>query len=234
MNSSSLARLQEISERASGLRRTFDDLKAAWPEGAEFRGSDASGALTVTISSKGDVVQVDLAADWQKRIDERSLARAINEAVGAASVPLADQWLDDLDEQGVEEAPRASTRPRLTLEEYRRRYGTPHTLEDLAPAFDRLAAARAEYDRSQVQLRQLAGHERFESPRGFFRVTRSRANLLALEYEKGDFTFRSTDEVQREIVASLDEIRRRAAEEQAEFDASFPALAAIRAEDAER
>lgn len=234
MDSPDLARLQSISDRASGLRRTINKLKSAWPDGAEFRGSDDSGALTVTISAKGDVVQVDLATDWQKRIDERSLARAVNEAIGAASIPLADAWFENVAPDALDVAPRASSRPRVTLDEYRSRHPAPRSLDDLRAKFDLLAAARAEYTRSKSQLGELTARQSFDSPRGLFRVVRSRANLLALTYERNALTFTSQADIESDIVGSLDEIRRRSSNDKAEFDASFPTLAALRERDTER
>lgn len=228
MYSTSPERLQSISDRTSGRQRTFDALKAAWPDGAEFSGTDKSGALTVTISAQGDVAQVDLVADWSKRIDERSLARAINEAIGAASIPLVQQWSDNLDPDAPDGTSCASSRPQMTLDEYRCHVPAPQSLGDLEAQFNRLAAARYEYARLKSQLDQPPAHESFESPRGLFRVTRSRANLLALTYERNALTFIDKASIEREIMSSLVEIRRRDSSAQAELSASFPALAALR------
>ncbi|MFG6445652.1 hypothetical protein ACFXQA_10330 [Microbacterium sp. P07] len=225
--------LAEVADRFAGVRHSIDEMRSAWPTGAEFEGSDTTGALTARITSSGDVTSVKLTPRWKDLIEPRELVRALNEATGQASERLASKWFEQVVPEELDAHARPTARPRVSLSEYRARNPVPTSWDDLAPKFALAAAARAEYRVYKEGLQDLARRERFESPAGIFRVVRSRATLVALESEKDGLTFRSDGDIEREIVAVLQEIRRRDADDEERLKAQFPALAALRERDSD-
>ncbi|WP_159501999.1 hypothetical protein [Microbacterium sp. 18062] len=226
--------LARVADEVAGLRHALAKMRDEWPEGREFEGEDASGALGVTLSADGDVVDVRLASDWSRRIEPRELARAINQASGQASLRIAEVWLENAQPNEIDLGPRHVDPPRPTLHEYRTRFPPPESLDDLTEKFDLAAAARAEYRRYRAAADGLSRHDRFTSPGRLFQVVRSRANLLVLEAEPDALTFRSSEEVARDILAALDEVRRRDADDQRRLSEEFPALTELRERNARR
>lgn len=229
MTRSELQGLGDVANRMRALRSTVNQMRSAWPEGQVFEGVDASGALTVELGSDGRVKRVRLAQDWLKKIDSRALARAVNEATGAASARLGDAWLEEWDQDGTTED--APPRPSPTLAQYRALVPAPKSLLDLRAKADAAADAREEYAEFKGRVAQAAQRERFDSPRGLFRVTRSRAQLTGLEFEHNDVVFVPVEDVGREVVAALDEIDRRAlldAPQKSHASAAVTALTELR------
>lgn len=208
-----LARIGQISDGMRRLKSQVATMRAAWPTGEVFHGEDASGALRLDLSSDGRVSQVTLDPEWQRRIGVRSLARAVNEAIGAASARLGDTWLNTWTEGDAPAADPEAPPRAVNLEEYREAFPPPTTREELRARADAVAAARKARDSSEHHLLDASGRESFSSPSGIFRVTRSGGELTGLESLPNALATMTAASVSREIVAVLAEIDRRASGE---------------------
>lgn len=232
--SGAAGRFADVADAIAGLRHAVASMQAQWPAGETFDGEDASGALSVTISSAGDVIAVRLSADWDRRLELRELARAVNQAAGNASARLAEDWIDRAAPREIPLGPRPSTQPDPSLDQYRARVPAPTSREDLEAKFALAAAARAEYRRYRDGLKELSRRDRFTSPARIFEVLRSRTTLLALETDRDRVVFQTPEVIADDITAALAEIRRRAADDQRRLDESMPALTEVREHTARR
>lgn len=228
MNEPLPARLSAVAEEVAGLRRAVAQMQSQWPADAEFDGEDATGMLRVTIAANGDVLDVHLDPGWQRALEARELGRAVNQAAGQASATLAVSWIHDAKPASIDLSPAPTTHPNPSLDEYRAKFPAPETLADLDEKFALAAAARAEYRRFKDELADLDRRERFRSPAGFFDVIRSRGNLLGLETEPDRLTFQDPQAIATDIRESLDEIRRRAADDDTQLIDTMPSLAEVR------
>ncbi len=205
-----LERLAQISDDLRGVAAQFATMQAAWPDDEVIRATDVSGALTLETTSKGEVTSVSLADDWAQRIGPRSLARAVNEAIGKVQASVGTRWIDALNKQdgtGVEPAPR----PRqVTLEEYRAVFPAPTTREGLRERAIQRAEARAARERAAASQSTAPERELFTSPQGHFKVTRSGSQLAGIELTPYALATISPDEVGAEIVAVLADVETRA------------------------
>lgn len=208
-----LDRMAQIGDGMRALQSRLATMRAAWPTGEVFHGDDSTGALRVEMTSAGRVSSVSLDDDWASRIGVRSLARAVNEAIGAASATLGDTWVDtwtDADAPAVVPQPRPRA---VTLEEYRAAFPPPTSREELRARADAVAAARearAIRERGDVQSISAPGRESFTSPGGRFTVTRSDSQLTGLEALPNALATMTVETLGQEIVAVLAEIERRA------------------------
>ncbi|MFN3867345.1 MAG: hypothetical protein ACK4MD_11640 [Demequina sp.] len=208
-----LERIGQIGDRMRALRGRLATMRDAWPVGEVFEGEDASGALRVVLTAEGRVSQVVLEDDWRERIGVRSLARAVNQAIGAASARLGDTWLVEWEGADGGVSPQPPRPPRVTLEEYRAVFPAPTSREELRAKADFAAhvrEAREARDRGDVRGFAAPGRESFVSPSGRFTATRSGNGLTGLESRPDALATMTDDDVGRDIVAILDEIDRRA------------------------
>lgn len=210
-NPDPFAGLAAVGDRARALRATMATMKAAWPAGVTFPGHDVTGDLTVEIASDGRVVRASLAQGWTATIGARGLARALNQAIGAASAALGDAWVESWDAPDAAEVAPTPRPARLTLEEYRRAFPPPRTREELRAKADRAAEVREEAARRQSRLAsEGSAREEFVSASGRFRVVRSRAAVMGLEAEPNALALMTPDDVARDLVAICAEVEQRA------------------------
>lgn len=230
-----LERMAQLGDQMRALRSRVSGMEQAWPAGDVFHGEDATGALRLELTSKGRVSRVDLDNDWTARIPSRSLAMAVNQALGAASAKLGATWLknwnpDEVDPALIPERPRS-----VTLEEYWAANPPPKTREELREKAERVAErreARQARERELSQRVQGPGREQFMSPRGRFTVTRSQDQLTGLESLPNALATMTPADVGREIVAILDEIHHRALGDDAGVDLPPNSVSAARAHNA--
>ena len=75
--------------------------RAAAAGGANARGSDGTGAVTVSLNGDGHVTAVQVAAGWRRWLDPDSLGDAVREAVQAAAVARLAAWGEDYAEESA-------------------------------------------------------------------------------------------------------------------------------------
>ena len=67
-----------------------------------FTGHDETELVTVSVNADGQVTDVELAQDWDRTIDPRTLGATVVEAVNAATVNRVTAWADRVAEAGDE------------------------------------------------------------------------------------------------------------------------------------
>lgn len=216
------------ADEIAGLRRAVAELQTHWPVGTEFDGRDETGALQVTVSADGDVVDVRLDDDWRQRLQPRELARAVNQAAGQASAALAVTWIQSAHPRSVDMSAVHVPVPRPSLEEYRDHFPAPTSLDDLDAKVELAAQARAEYRRFRAAQAEGTPRDRFRSPAGLFEVVRDRTSLVALESDEDRLRFQEARDIAFDIRRSLDEIRARAEQDQERAEREMPAIAEVR------
>ncbi|MFC4858779.1 hypothetical protein [Actinophytocola glycyrrhizae] len=106
--------LHRLAGDAARFARIFSVEQDA---GHTFTGHDATERVAVSVTADGQVTDVELARDWDREIDPRSLGAAVVEAVGAATVNRVSAWADRVpgagDEPGEPAPPR--TREPVTI-----------------------------------------------------------------------------------------------------------------------
>jgi hypothetical protein len=221
---------ESVDAETRRLRRQISEFQAAWPDGEVFRGEDASGAIEAEIDARGTVTAITLSDDWQSRVGLRSLARALNEATGAASRNLGNAWIDGLQtlDPGTVAPDDQPVHRRTSLAEYVARVPEDQQFASLRAKAELNAAAREEYKRFKAEIAQIPTREQFDSPRGFFTVSRSLGQLTGLEIDPNRIAFISNVELGRELVDVLAEIERRAVPNADDIRDRFPAIAQIR------
>jgi hypothetical protein len=97
--------IEEVTRELAALQRYASDLQAMIaaaqadaPAGVE--GTDATGAVRITLRSDGLPESVQVAADWQPRLGAIGLGAAVGEAHLGAVQQRMTSWVTQLDEDG--------------------------------------------------------------------------------------------------------------------------------------
>ena len=111
--------LEDVRRYAATLSGVLADAAAKVPDRAV--GEDSTGAVTVVLDAAGLPAEIDIASDWQRRLEPGRLGSAVTDAAGRATDARVAQWGRSLDGRGIREVDElkeadATGRPLPTVE----------------------------------------------------------------------------------------------------------------------
>ncbi|WP_413103528.1 YbaB/EbfC family nucleoid-associated protein [Streptomyces sp. Inha503] len=150
MSEDIIRELQQFQQHAENLRQLMSDMHDQVPRSSE--GTDAQGAVSVTLGGDGLPESIKLASDWQRRRRAEDLGGAVVEAFESAMSDRMERWSRSLEQSGWEEragqldddfdSPASSTPsrpvPEISDHDVRHVLHRPvdESIEDVLTAFD--------------------------------------------------------------------------------------------------
>ncbi|MFE2182724.1 YbaB/EbfC family nucleoid-associated protein [Streptomyces sp. NPDC059455] len=150
MSEDFIRELQQFQQYAENLQHLMSDMRDQVPRSSE--GTDAQGAVSVTLGADGLPESIKLASDWQRRRPAEDLGGAVVEAFESAMSDRMERWSRSLESSGWEEraeqlgdgrASSASTtpsRPAPEISDHDVRHvlyrPVDESIEDVLTAFD--------------------------------------------------------------------------------------------------
>jgi hypothetical protein len=111
--------LEQVRRYAATLTGVLTDAAATVPERAT--GEDSTGAVRVVLDAAGLPVEIEVATDWQRRLEPARLGSAVTDAAARATDARVAQWGRSLDGRWTREVDAlkeadATGRPLTTVE----------------------------------------------------------------------------------------------------------------------
>ncbi|NEW75424.1 hypothetical protein [Streptomyces rhizosphaericus] len=101
MSEDLIRELQQFQQYAENLQHLMSDMHDQVPRSSE--GTDAQGAVSVTLGADGLPESIKLASDWQRRRAAGDLGGAVVEAFESAMSDRMERWSRSLEQSGWEE-----------------------------------------------------------------------------------------------------------------------------------
>ncbi|MGW5695057.1 hypothetical protein ACWEWX_30150 [Streptomyces asiaticus] len=101
MSEDFIRELQQFQQYAENLQHLMSDMHDQVPRSSE--GTDAQGAVSVTLGADGLPESIKLASDWQRRRAAGDLGGAVVEAFESAMSDRMERWSRSLEQSGWEE-----------------------------------------------------------------------------------------------------------------------------------